>query len=486
MPSELLERRPDVIAAERRVAAAFYRVGEAKAARLPRISLTGGVNAISSDLFVLQDRDNPVWSAGADLLMPLFRGGALKTQVEIRTAAQKQSVAEYASIGLRAFGDVEDALATGLAMRDRERILSAQLMDSQRAFDLARARYDVGVGDLRAVEQRQIALHANRSALLRVQAEQRVQRVNLHLALGGSFMLPPSPASHHPITTDASAVMQIRWERRCQGRTFRTGQERQEEGERKVYEKQLRQLQAELCHLQRWVKHKGLRVIVLFEGRDGAGKGGTIRAITERVNPRVFRVVALPAPSDREKTQVYLQRYIPHFPAAGEVVIFDRSWYNRPGVEYVMGFCSNEQHKTFLENCPTFERYTTDGGVILLKYWLEVSNDEQARRFEARIKDPLRQWKLSPMDLPSREKWYQYSKARDLMLKATDTRHAPWFILRSDDKKSARLNCITHLLKQIPYKRLPAPKIKLAKRSKKHAYDDQAAIARRRFVPERY
>lgn len=258
------------------------------------------------------------------------------------------------------------------------------------------------------------------------------------------------------------------------------------QGARKAYEKELRRLQAELCHLQAWVKAKGLRVMVIFEGRDGAGKGGTIRAITERVSPRVFRVVALPAPSDREKSQMYIQRYMAHFPSAGEVVIFDRSWYNRTGVEYVMGFCTKEQHRLFLERAPEVEGYIVDAGIILVKYWLEVSNDEQARRFEARITDPLRQWKLSPMDLPSREKWYEYSKARDLMLEATDTKHAPWHILRSDDKKRARLNCIAHLLTQIPYKHLDAPKIKLAKRSKKHAYDDQAAIKGRRFVPEKY
>jgi polyphosphate kinase len=252
----------------------------------------------------------------------------------------------------------------------------------------------------------------------------------------------------------------------------------------KAYEKNLRRLQVELCHLQAWVKHKGLRVIVVFEGRDGAGKGGTIRAITERVSPRVFRVVALPAPSDREKSQMYFQRYMQHFPAAGEIVIFDRSWYNRAGVEHVMGFCTDEQHKRFLKHAPDVEKYITDGGVILIKYWLEVSNEEQAKRFEARITDPMRQWKLSVMDLPSREKWYEYSRARDLMLDATDSAHAPWYILRSDNKKSARLNCITHLLSLIPYKKLPAEKIKLPKRSKKHAYDDEKTIKRRRFVPE--
>lgn len=255
---------------------------------------------------------------------------------------------------------------------------------------------------------------------------------------------------------------------------------------RKEYEKELRRLQAELCQLQAWVKHKGLRVIVVFEGRDGAGKGGTIRAITERVSPRVFRVVALPAPSDREKSQMYIQRYMQHFPAAGEMVIFDRSWYNRAGVEYVMGFCTKEHHRRFLDLCPVAERYIVDGGIKLIKYWLEVSNEEQERRFEARIEDPLRQWKLSPIDLPSREKWYEYSRARDMMLEATDTKHAPWYIVRSDDKRRARLNCISHLLELIPYKRLPRGKLKLPTRSKKHKYDDQATLKGRIFIPEKY
>jgi polyphosphate kinase 2 len=252
----------------------------------------------------------------------------------------------------------------------------------------------------------------------------------------------------------------------------------------KEYEKALRKLQVELCHLQAWIKHKGLRVIVIFEGRDGAGKGGTIRAMTERVSPRVFRVIALPAPSDREKSQMYLQRYIPHFPAGGEVVIFDRSWYNRAGVERVMGFCTDEQYERFLKNAPDFEKYLTDGGVILVKYWLEVSNEEQAKRFEARIEDPMRQWKLSVMDLPSREKWYEYSRARDRMLDATDTKHAPWHVVRSDSKKSARLNVISHLLSLIPYKKLKTDKIKLPKRSKKHKYDDEKTMLRRKFIPE--
>ena len=254
----------------------------------------------------------------------------------------------------------------------------------------------------------------------------------------------------------------------------------------KKYEKELRKLQAELCMLQDWVKHKGLRVIVVFEGRDGAGKGGTIRALTERVSPRVFRVVALPAPSDREKTQMYMQRYMQHFPAAGEVVIFDRSWYNRAGVECVMGFCSKEQHRMFLERCPEIEKYLVEAGVILIKFWLEVSEQEQKRRFEARITDPVRQWKLSPMDLPSLTKWFEYSRARDMMLKATDTKWAPWYILRSDDKKRARLNCIRHILSLIPYRKVPREKVKLPKRSMKGAYDDQATLKNRKFVPEKF
>jgi len=255
---------------------------------------------------------------------------------------------------------------------------------------------------------------------------------------------------------------------------------------RKEYEKELRRLQAELCHLQDWVKAKGLRIIVVFEGRDGAGKGGTIRAITERVSPRVFRVVALPSPSDREKSQMYIQRYMNHFPAAGEIVIFDRSWYNRAGVESVMGFCTKQQRDRFLELCPQVEEFVIDGGIQLIKYWLEVGNKEQERRFEARITDPLRQWKLSPVDLPSRSAWYDYSRARDLMFKATDTKVAPWHILRSDNKKRARLNCIAHLLSLIPYKKVPREKVKLPKRSKKGAYDDQATLQGRNFVPEKY
>ena len=253
---------------------------------------------------------------------------------------------------------------------------------------------------------------------------------------------------------------------------------------RKKYEKTLGKLQARLCHLQEWVKEKGLRVVVVFEGRDAAGKGGTIRAITERVSPRVFRVVALPAPSDREKSQLYMQRYIPHLPAAGEIVIFDRSWYNRAGVEHVMGFCSEHQYERFLKHCPEFEKYLTDGGIILIKLWLEVSNDEQKRRFEARIADPVRQWKLSPMDLPARQRWYDYSRARDRMLKNTDTKHAPWYLVKSDDKRSARLNVISHLLSAIPHKHKKVARhtVKLPKRSMKGAYNDERTIAKRRFV----
>jgi polyphosphate kinase len=255
---------------------------------------------------------------------------------------------------------------------------------------------------------------------------------------------------------------------------------------RKKYEKELRRLQAELCKLQDWVKYKGLRAIVVFEGRDAAGKGGTIRAITERVSPRVFRLVAMPAPSDREKNQMYFQRYMQHFPAAGEIVIFDRSWYNRLGVEHVMGFCTDEQYRRFLKLCPISEKYITDGGVILIKYWLEVGQKEQQRRFEARLKDPLRQWKLSPMDLESFRRWYDYSRARDRMLEATDTKHAPWYLVRSDDKRKARLNCISHLLGMIRYKKVPREKIELPKRAKKHGYNDHASIKGRKFIPEKY
>jgi polyphosphate kinase 2 len=255
---------------------------------------------------------------------------------------------------------------------------------------------------------------------------------------------------------------------------------------RKEYEKILGGLQAELCSLQDWVKETGERIIVVFEGRDAAGKGGTIKAMTERVSPRTFRLVALPAPSDREKSQMYVQRYLAHFPAAGEIVIFDRSWYNRAGVEYVMGFCTKEQHTHFLEVCPAFEKQIVDNGIRLIKYWLEVSNKEQKRRFEARIDDRVRQWKLSPMDLPSRERWYDYSRARDLMLEATDTDYAPWHIVRSDDKKRARLNLISHFLSLIPYEQPKRDKVKLPSRDKKHAYDDEVTIKDRRWIEEKF
>jgi polyphosphate kinase 2 len=254
----------------------------------------------------------------------------------------------------------------------------------------------------------------------------------------------------------------------------------------KAYEKELRRLQEELCRLQDWVKATRERVIVIFEGRDAAGKGGTIKAITERVSPRVFRLVALPAPSDREKSQLYLQRYFSHFPAGGEIVIFDRSWYNRAGVEYVLGFCTKEQHRRFLELCPLFEKQIVEGGVRLLKYWLEVGPREQKKRFQARIDDPLRQWKLSPTDMESRRKWYEYSRARDMMLDATDTEWAPWHIVDSNDKKRARLATISHLLAQIPYEKVKREKVEMAARSKKHAYDDEAPMKDRRWIAQTY
>jgi len=254
----------------------------------------------------------------------------------------------------------------------------------------------------------------------------------------------------------------------------------------KSYEKELRKLQVKLCLLQEWVKQKGSRAIIVFEGRDTAGKGGTIKAITERVSPRVFRVVALPAPSDREKSQMYMQRYFQHFPSAGEVVIFDRSWYNRVGIEYVMDFVDDEQYNRFLDLVPEAEKYIVDGGIILIKIWLEVGMEEQDRRLTARITDPLRQWKLSPMDLKSYSLWYDYSRARDKMLKATDSSHAPWYIVRSDDKRCARLNCISHILSLIPYKKIPNKKITLPERSTKGKYDDQVTLKGRRFVPEIY
>jgi len=255
---------------------------------------------------------------------------------------------------------------------------------------------------------------------------------------------------------------------------------------RKEYEKELRKLQTELCSLQDWIKATGERIIVVFEGRDAAGKGGTIRALTERVSPRTFRQVALPAPSDREKSQMYVQRYLAHFPAAGEIVIYDRSWYNRAGVEHVMGFCTQKQHEDFLEICPKFERHIVDSGIRLIKYWLEVGNKEQKRRFEARIDDRLRQWKLSNIDLPSRERWYDYSRARDMMLEATDTDFAPWYLVSSNDKKRARLNVLSHFLSLIPYEAPKRDKIKLPTRDNKNAYDDESTIKNRRWIKEKF
>ena len=252
----------------------------------------------------------------------------------------------------------------------------------------------------------------------------------------------------------------------------------------KDYARELRRLHVELVELQEWVKSTGAKICIVFEGRDGAGKGGTIKAITERVSPRVFRVIALPAPSEREKSQMYVQRYIPHLPAAGEIVIFDRSWYNRAGVERVMGFCTEEEARWFLKAAPPVEQEMVNSGIILLKYWLEVSPDEQTRRLEARIDDGRKIWKLSPMDLKSYSRWYDYSRARDEMFQATDTAWAPWFVAHSDDKRRARLNIITHLLGRIPYKKVPRPKIKLPKRQKSGGYKEPDYPYK--IVPEKY
>jgi len=239
---------------------------------------------------------------------------------------------------------------------------------------------------------------------------------------------------------------------------------------RKDYERELARLHVELVKLQEWVRHEKKKICIVFEGRDGAGKGGTIKAITERVSPRTFRVIALPAPTEREKSQMYIQRYLPHLPAASEVVIFDRSWYNRAGVERVMGFCTDHDVEVFLANAPWVEKAMVDSGIILLKYWLEVSQDEQTRRLESRIDDGRKIWKLSEMDLKSYTRWYDYSRARDDMLRATDKPWAPWYIVRSDDKKRARLNVVTHLLSQIPYTEIPRAKVELPKRKKDERY----------------
>jgi polyphosphate kinase 2 len=256
----------------------------------------------------------------------------------------------------------------------------------------------------------------------------------------------------------------------------------QEKLSNKAYERELARLHGELVKLQLWVVHKGLKVCVLFEGRDGAGKGGLIKAITERVSPRVFRIVALPAPTDREKSQMYLQRYVPHLPAGGEIMLFDRSWYNRAGVERVMEFCSMESVKRFLEVTPEMEKAIAESGILLIKYWLEVSEAEQTRRLEGRINDPRKIWKLSPMDLKSYSRWYDYSRARDDMFNATDTPWAPWHVVRSDDKKRARLNVISHLLSQIPYEELPREKPVLPNRQKRRGY--RAPNYSYKFVPE--
>jgi polyphosphate kinase len=253
---------------------------------------------------------------------------------------------------------------------------------------------------------------------------------------------------------------------------------------RKDYEEEMARLQGELVKVQLWLKHSGSKVIVIFEGRDAAGKGGVIRRITERVSPRVFRIVALPAPSDREKSQLYIQRYIEHFPAGGEIILFDRSWYNRAGVERVMGFCSDAQYQRFLGLCPMMEQFIVSGGVQLIKYWFEVSQDEQTRRFQDRIDDPRKVWKLSPMDLESHRRWYDFSRAKDAMFAATDTKWAPWYVVNGDDKRRARLNCIAHLLSVIPYKEVPSETVKLPKRQKANGYAAPDYDYRR--VPERY
>ncbi len=251
----------------------------------------------------------------------------------------------------------------------------------------------------------------------------------------------------------------------------------------KDYERELKKLHVELVKLQEWVKEKGLKVCIVFEGRDGAGKGGTIKALTERVSPRVFRVIALPSPTEREKTQMYGQRYLPHLPAAGEIVIWDRSWYNRAGVERVMGFCTEEQAQGFLQTIPLFEQLMIKSGIILLKYWLEVSPEEQTRRLTSRIDDGRKIWKLSPMDIKSYDRWDDYTRARDEMFKATDTGTAPWYVARSEDKKRVRLNVISHILKQVPYKEPKREKVKLPKRKigKYKAIDYPF-----KFVPERF
>jgi polyphosphate kinase 2 len=253
----------------------------------------------------------------------------------------------------------------------------------------------------------------------------------------------------------------------------------------KMYEKELAKLQVELVRLQEWVKDKKLKVVVVFEGRDTAGKGGMIKRITERVSPRVFRVVALPVPTEREKSQMYFQRYIPHFPAGGEVVLFDRSWYNRAGVEHVMGFCTQDEYEEFMRTCPRFEESMVRSGIILLKYFLDVGQEEQARRFQARIQDPAKHWKLSPMDVESVSRWWDYTKAYDKMVAASDTPYAPWYVVRADDKKKARLNCIAHLLSKIAYKKVPFEPPSMPKLKKRPDGVPEAPMFKN-LVPEIY
>ncbi|MCR9104427.1 MAG: polyphosphate kinase 2 [Gammaproteobacteria bacterium] len=255
---------------------------------------------------------------------------------------------------------------------------------------------------------------------------------------------------------------------------------------RSKYEKELRKLHEELVVMQEWAKKTGARIVIVFEGRDAAGKGGIIKALTRRVSTRVFRVVALPAPSDREKSQMYFQRYMAHFPAAGEIVVFDRSWYNRAGVEAVMGFCTEAETARFLQIIPSIEHEIQADGIILLKYWLEVSDEQQAQRFASRIHDPAKIWKLSPMDIEARRRWFDYSRARDRMLDATDTEHSPWNIVAANDKYEARLNCISHLLAQVPYEPVERQAIAMPARDETHAYDDQASMEGRRYVPQKF
>jgi polyphosphate kinase 2 len=261
--------------------------------------------------------------------------------------------------------------------------------------------------------------------------------------------------------------------------------EKRESLDKKFYESELEKLQIELVKLQEWVKYKGLKVVVVFEGRDAAGKGGVIKRITQKLNPRVCRVVALGTPTEKEKTQWYFQRYVAHLPAAGEIVLFDRSWYNRAGVEHVMGFCTEEEYQEFMRSCPEFERMLVRSGIILIKYWFSVSDEEQEKRFESRIKDPTKRWKLSPMDLESRTRWVEYSKAKDAMFSYTDIKQAPWYDVNADDKKRARLNCVSHLLSLIPYEDLTPEPIKLPPRQKNKGYI-RPPISDQTFVPEKY